>query len=151
MSDTVLVAIIGTVGVVAAAAITAYFNYRASSQKETADSNPITLALLSPKNGEQLPVLSGEKRPILRPISGKVNGFSADEIVTLGLVVQIWVYNGKWHEQGTAVVREDGRWALENGRFDGTHHRIRATLHDKDNIAYVSTDIHVTVMPTRNA
>ncbi len=145
MSDTVLVTIIGTIGAVAAAAITAYFNYRASERKETADL-PIAVIILSPKNGEQMPLFVGEKRPIMRPISGKVTGFSPAEIETLGLVVEILISNGQWQEQGTAVVRSDGWWALENGRFNATSPRIRATIRDKDYVAYATSDIRVTVL-----
>ncbi len=144
MPEGILIAIIGALGVIIAAGVTAYFkartNYANSSGKNK------SIAILAPRNGEEIVFYSkSETKPIKRTVSGKIAGFNAKEVLEEGLQVEIAIHTDIWYKQGVTPAQPNGDWKLEGVRFGGRDHRIRATLKDKMDRTLCTTDIKVTV------
>jgi len=136
MTDTVLVAIITAVGAVVAAGITAYFTHLANIKKQTSSEvseKKGTIFILNPSDGDEIIVSANESKPIDRTFSGKITGFSKNEIDDLGLLVEILVHTDTWYKQGRepAKVQNTGLWAFDHVKLGGTSHIIKAILKDK--------------------
>jgi hypothetical protein len=89
------------------------------------------LLVFAPKNKEEIPILWGELKPIVRPISGEVTGFSEKEIEKLGLFVEVLIKTDHWYPQGNVRVESDGKWMLKEARFGGSVHIIKVVLKDR--------------------
>jgi hypothetical protein len=103
------------------------------------------LLIFAPKNKEAIPILWGEHKPIVRPISGEVTGFSGREIEKLGLFVDILIKTDHWYPQGSARVESDGKWMLKEARFGGSVHIIKAVLKDHYSREHKSVEIELNV------
>ncbi len=103
------------------------------------------LLIFAPKNKEDIPILWGEHKPIVRPISGEVAGFSEKEIEKLGLFVDILIKTDHWYPQGSTRVESDGKWILKEARFGGSTHIIKAILKDRYSREHKSVEIEVNV------
>lgn len=132
MTDTVLVAIITTVGTIVAAGITAYFaNIKKHNTSEVLEKQG-TILILAPSDDEEIIVSANDSKPIDRTFSGKIEGFSKKEINSLGLQVEILVHTDIWYPQGTANVQGTGSWVFEHVKLGGTTHIVKALLKDKN-------------------
>lgn len=99
----------------------------------------------TPKNKERVPILHGEHKPVVRPVSGHVAGYSRKDIERLGLFVEVLIKTDKWYPQGSTSVRRDGEWTLKDARLGGSGHIIKAVLKDRHGREYESAEIEVTV------
>jgi len=97
----------------------------------------------TPKNKDNIFMIHGESKPILRPISGQISGYHEREIERLGLFVEVLIKTDKWYPQGNAPVADDGKWTLKDARFGGSVHIIRAILKDRHNREHQSASIEV--------
>lgn len=104
------------------------------------------LVILTPKNKDEIPIRHGEEKPIVRPVSGRIVGFTRDDIEKLGLFVEILIKTDTWYLQGNTKVEIDGRWTLKEARFGGSTHIIRATLKDQLSHEHKSAEIEVTLV-----
>ncbi len=137
MSDSVLGAIITAIGTILAATIPAYFIYKANNKKlatNEVSARQGIITILVPNDGEEIIVSSKETKPIDRPFSGKIMGFSKNEINSLGLKVEIFVRTDKWYRQGTTNVQNTGVWIFEHVKLGGTTHVVKALLKDKNGV-----------------
>lgn len=148
MDTTILAAIIGVLGAISVPFIAKYINNR-----EKGENNPQTVKevmILSPKDGSEITMTPKEEKPIERQITGKVNGFTKDELFTLGLKVGIRIKTDQWYEQKTLTgedvsVGHDGYWEFPKARFGDKFHLVEANLRDKYGRTYNSATINVTV------
>ena len=99
----------------------------------------------TPKNKQRISVQHGERKPIVRSISGEVAGYRKAEIERLGLFVEVLIQTDKWYPQGNAPLETDGKWGLSDARFGGSVHIIKAVLKDRHNREHQSASIEVTV------
>jgi hypothetical protein len=103
------------------------------------------LWIYTPKNKEEVSILHGEHKPIVRAVSGEVAGYSEKEIGRLGLFVEVLIKTDEWYPQGHARVEGDGKWMLKDARFGGSVHIIKAILKDRHSREHESAEIEVTV------
>jgi|GEM_PF-6816481 hypothetical protein len=101
--------------------------------------------IYTPKNKQEIFISHGEHKPIVRPIAGQVIGYRQTEIERLGLFVEVLIKTDKWYPQGHATVEADGKWTLNDARFGGSVHIIKAVLKDRHNREYQSASIEVAV------
>ncbi|MDM8541088.1 hypothetical protein QUF90_08365 [Desulfococcaceae bacterium HSG9] len=144
MEPVIWAAIIGLIGAISVPFISKYLATHGNNTKVK------DIMILSPKADSIITKTSNEKKPIERQISGRVNGFTKNEILTLGLKVAIRIKTDEWYEQKTLTndditVDSDGHWVFPNARFGGKAHVIEATLKDKYGREYNSATIEVTV------
>ena len=99
----------------------------------------------TPKNKDEISILHGERKPIVRPVSGEVTGYSEKEIERLGLFVEVLIKTDRWYPQGNARVDGDGTWTLKEAHFGGSVHLIKAVLKDRHSREHKSAEIEVTV------
>ena len=138
MSDSVLGAIITAIGAILAATIPAYFIYKANNKKLATDevsAKQGIITILVPSDGEEFIVSGKETKPIDRTISGKVIGFSKNEIENSDFLVEVLVYTDTWYKQGKPVkVQNTGLWIFDHVKLGGTSHIIKAILKDKNGV-----------------
>lgn len=104
------------------------------------------ILIVTPIHKGKITQLADELRPVRRPIGGTITGYTEEDIERLRLQVEVLIKTDKWYLQGVVPVLNNGKWKLEEGRFGGTMHVIRAILKDKDNRELFSTDIDVTLV-----
>ncbi|MEZ4731602.1 MAG: SH3 domain-containing protein [Caldilineaceae bacterium] len=141
MTDTIWVAIIGSLSTIAAAGITAYFAYKTNADKKNATVTSEKrgfISILTPRDGENITVYANENKPIERTVTGKVTGFSKNEIENLGLEVEISIYTDIWYKQGAAnppvKIQNNGSWSFRHVKFAGSSHVVKASLVDKQGV-----------------
>ncbi len=104
------------------------------------------ILILVPRNKQEISILAGEHRPIVRTVGGEVIGFTRREIEELGLFVEVLIKTDRWYLQGDVPVDTNGKWALKDARFGGFDHIIRAILKDRHSREYQSSEIEVSVL-----